>query len=59
MPVIYDHAITDARRAADAHHPSHPDALTTCVTCGVAWPCKPFAAAFALITRNSNTRATR
>jgi hypothetical protein len=59
VPLIYDHAITDARRAAGAHQPVHPEGETTCAACGGPWPCKPFAAAFALITRNSNTRATR
>jgi hypothetical protein len=59
MRIVYDHTITDARRTVGTHRPDPLTAEPTCGTCGDLWPCKPFSAAFALITRNSNTRAGR
>ena len=56
MAVVYDHAITGARRTVNLHQPVHAGAETVCAHgCG-AWPCKAFSAAFAVITRNSNTQ---
>lgn len=54
MRIVYDHSITDARRAVSTHRPDKTTNENTCATCGALWPCKPFSAAFALITRNSN-----
>jgi hypothetical protein len=56
MPIVYDHTITDARRTVSTHRPGTATPETTCATCSGQWPCKPFTAAFALITRNSNKR---
>jgi hypothetical protein len=59
MRIIYDHTITDARRTVSTHRPDKATNEHTCATCGAPWPCKPFSAAFALITRNSNTKGKR
>jgi hypothetical protein len=59
MPIVYDHTITDARRTVTTHRPDPGLPEPTCGTCGQPWPCKPFSAAFALITRNSNIRGRR
>jgi hypothetical protein len=59
MRVVYDHTITDARRTVSTHRPESSQPEPTCGTCGEPWPCKPFSAAFALITRNSNPRSRR
>ncbi len=59
MRIVYDHTITDARRTVSTHRPDKTTHEATCATCGNLWPCKAFSAAFALITRNSNRRATR
>ena len=59
MAVVYDHAITGARRVVSAHRPKRVHQLTTCTAgCG-RWPCKRFEAAFAVITRNSTAPALR
>jgi hypothetical protein len=59
MRVVYDHTITDARRTVSTHRPDPTLPEPACATCGKAWPCKPFSAAFGLITRNSNTPSRR
>ncbi|WP_238019559.1 hypothetical protein KZZ52_00570 [Dactylosporangium sp. AC04546] len=55
MAVIYDHAVTDARRRAERHQPEGSACAAGCAQ----WPCKPFVTAWAVVTRNSNTRAVR
>ncbi|GAA2607209.1 hypothetical protein GCM10010399_42690 [Dactylosporangium fulvum] len=59
MAVIYDHAVTDARRRVERHRPTPGPQVTSCSAgCG-RWPCKPFSTAWVAITRNSHTRADR
>jgi hypothetical protein len=59
MPVVYDHAVTDARRTVGRHQPERrPDRIVCAAGCA-EWPCKSYSAAFALIKRNSNTLASR
>ena len=57
MAIIYDHAVTDARRLVDWHQPLVDQ--QGCTAGCDHWPCKPFSTAWAVITRNSNTRAAR
>jgi|tagenome__1003787_1003787.scaffolds.fasta_scaffold14628133_1 hypothetical protein len=59
MPVIYDHAVTDARRRAARHQPVPGRHAQGCVAGCAQWPCQAFATAWAVVTRNSNTRAGR
>ncbi|GGM83908.1 hypothetical protein ACFFX1_30240 [Dactylosporangium sucinum] len=59
MAVIYDHAVTDARRRAERHQPATGGPGTACTAGCAQWPCKPFVTAWAVVTRNSNTRAAR
>nr|BFE64197.1 hypothetical protein GCM10020063_087230 [Dactylosporangium thailandense] len=59
MPVIYDHAVTDARRRVERHQPVTGRPGGGCTAGCAHWPCKPFATAWAVVTRNSNTRAGR
>ena len=59
MAVIYDHAVTDARRLVARHQPLRIQQLTRCAAGCTHWPCKPFSTAWAMVTRNSNTRAGR
>ncbi len=59
MRIVYDQTITDARRTVSTHRPDKATHETTCAMCGGLWPCKPFSAAFALITKNSNARGRR
>lgn len=60
MAVVYDHAVTDARRLVERHRPEFRDEhVARCAAgCG-RWPCKSFTHAWAVVTRNSNTRAAR
>jgi hypothetical protein len=59
VAVIYDRAITDARRTVGAHQAKRSRHTIICSAGCDRWPCKPFSRAFAIITRNSNTRAAR
>ena len=59
MAVIYDHAVTDARRRAERHQPAPGRHSSGCTAGCAQWPCKPFSMAWAVVTRNSNTRAGR
>jgi hypothetical protein len=59
MAVIYDHAVTDARRRVEQHQPVYGRRSTGCTAGCAQWPCKPFSTAWAVVTRNSNTRAGR
>ncbi|HTJ34501.1 MAG TPA: hypothetical protein VL738_14845 [Dactylosporangium sp.] len=58
MAVIYDHAVTDARRRVERHQPV-PGHGGGCTAGCAQWPCKPYSTAWAVVTRNSNTRAGR
>lgn len=59
MLMVYDHAITEARRIIARHQPWRRWTGNRCTGgCG-RWPCKPFLVALAVITRNSNTPTTR
>jgi hypothetical protein len=59
MAVIYDHAVTDARRRAERHQPAPGRHAKGCTAGCAQWPCQPFSRAWAVVTRNSNTRAGR
>jgi len=59
MPVVYDHAITDARRRVEQHQSLPGRHAKGCIAGCAHWPCKPFSTAWAVVTRNSNTRAGR
>ena len=59
MAVVYDRAITTARRTISRHQPRRDRHGMVCAAGCERWPCKAFAAAYALITRNSNTPASR
>jgi hypothetical protein len=59
MTIVYDHAITEARRTITLHQPWRRWPITRCTAgCG-HWPCKPFFAALAVITRNSHPPTPR
>jgi hypothetical protein len=59
MAMVFDHAITEARRTIGRHQPWRRWIRNRCTAgCG-RWPCKPFFAALAVITRNSNTSMMR
>jgi hypothetical protein len=59
MAIIYDHAITEARRAIALHERSRRSHGIRCTAgCG-RWPCQPYLKALAVITRNSTTPASR
>jgi|KBSMisStaDraftv2_1062788.scaffolds.fasta_scaffold5793039_2 hypothetical protein len=59
MAVVYDRAITTARRTVGKHQPKRDWRGVVCAAGCEHWPCQSFAAAYALITRNSNTAANR
>ncbi|MFI5915399.1 hypothetical protein [Dactylosporangium sp. NPDC051541] len=59
MAVVYDHAVTDARRRVERHQPVVGRPAMGCAAGCAQWPCKPFSTAWAIVTRNSNTRAGR
>jgi hypothetical protein len=59
MAVIYDHAVTDARLRIKRHQPVADRHRGGCTAGCAQWPCRPFTTAWAVITRNSNTRAGR
>jgi hypothetical protein len=57
MAIVYDHAITEARRTINLHERrSHGN---RCMEGCARWPCKPYLLALAVITRNSSTHASR
>jgi len=59
MAMVFDQAITEARRTIGRHQPWRRWTGNRCTAgCG-RWPCKPFYIALAVITRNSNTPASR
>jgi hypothetical protein len=55
MSVIYDRAVTVARRTVHAHRPKRRPQGTVCNAGCQHWPCEAFAAAYAVITRNSHS----
>lgn len=59
MAVVYDRAITAARRTVGKHQPQRDRHGVVCAAGCERWPCQPFVAAYALITRNSHTLASR
>jgi hypothetical protein len=59
MAVVYDRAITAARRTVGKHQPRRDGPGVTCAAGCERWPCQSFVAAYALITHNSNTAANR
>lgn len=59
MTVIYDHAVTDARRRLERHQPLPGRSAKGCTAGCTQWPCKPFWTAWAIVTRNCDTRTGR
>jgi hypothetical protein len=55
MAVIYDRAVTVARRMVHTHRPKRRIQGTVCSAGCPQWPCEPFQAAYAVITRNSHS----
>jgi hypothetical protein len=59
MTIVYDHAITEARRTIGRHQAWRRWPLTRCTAgCG-RWPCQAFYSALAVITRNSHPLGSR
>lgn len=54
MAVIYDRAVTAARRTVHAHRPKRRPEGTVCSAGCAHWPCDPFVVAYGVITRNSH-----
>ena len=59
MAVIYDHAMTDARRRLLSHQPVHERQAVLCTAGCPQWPCESYSTAWAVVTRNSSRRAGR
>jgi hypothetical protein len=59
MAVVYDRAITTARRTVAKHQPRHDEHGIVCAAGCERWPCPAFSAAYALIKRNANPLANR
>jgi murein endopeptidase len=59
MAVIYDHAVTDARRRVERHQPVYGRHSKGCTAGCAQWPCQPFSLAWAVVTHNSNRRSGR